>query len=559
MDRLRQLLNQITTQLGVLSVSQRLALGLCAALIVVSLLWLMQWSTTPDLVPLVNYEFNYDELTAAESAIEAKGLPYKTRGRRLYVRSVDKQNLVRVLHEADALPEGSLFDMASVVADDNPFQSPEARKFAQNYAKGNELAAIIATSPSVTSARVMIQPVQKRRLGGRGSEPKASVNVALTPGTEMTTAMVEGLAKLVAGTVAGLKPYNVYVTDTRTMQSYSVPHPDDPGSVDFLGMVKQREAHYVAKIMNKLADVPGLRASVTVDLDTSKLVKQTQTYHKPEPKTESTETSVQSSGSSPSETGVQPNLGTAVTAGPSGGGNTSDKSDTDYYEPKPNETVTEEKLPFGTKRITATVGIPRSFVVSVLRAKSPDAAENPADDDPAFAGVRDAQVARVKRSVERIIQGGPNDVEVDVYPDMTWTTDGGTYAPGPGGIAAIGGEPGGFDAIGLARTYGPQAGLGLLAVMSLVMMMRIVRGSAEAMAGRGPKRDAAAAEEAEQLLAGGAQAVGRASASSGFLVGRELGEDALRAQELSSEVARMVEEDPEGAAELIRKWIEEPA
>ena len=56
MERLRQLLNQITAQLGLLTLSQRLAMGLSAALIVVSLLWLMQWSTTPDLVPLVNYE-----------------------------------------------------------------------------------------------------------------------------------------------------------------------------------------------------------------------------------------------------------------------------------------------------------------------------------------------------------------------------------------------------------------------------------------------------------------------------------------------------------------------
>jgi len=92
-----------------------------------------------------------------------------------------------------------------------------------------------------------------------------------------------------------------------------------------------------------------------------------------------------------------------------------------------------------------------------------------------------------------------------------------------------------------------------------MMMMRIVRGSAEALTGTQSRVDAAAAEEAEQFLSGGAQAVGKASASSGFLIGRELGEEALRAQELNSEVARMVEEDPEGAAELIRRWIEDPA
>ncbi len=93
--------------------------------------------------------------------------------------------------------------------------------------------------------------------------------------------------------------------------------------------------------------------------------------------------------------------------------------------------------------------------------------------------------------------------------------------------------------------------------MSLVMMMRIVRGSAEAMTG-----SAAAdlgAPETEQMFTAGGHAVGQAAATSGVLVGRELGEEALKAQELKSEVARMVEEDPQGAADLIRKWIEEPA
>jgi len=87
------------------------------------------------------------------------------------------------------------------------------------------------------------------------------------------------------------------------------------------------------------------------------------------------------------------------------------------------------------------------------------------------------------------------------------------------------------------------------------MMMRVVRKSADEMGER--KRRVEADEEA--ILSAEAPAVGQAAASSGFLVGRELGEEALRSRELNDEVARLVSEDPDGTAELLRRWMEEPA
>lgn len=223
MDRLRQLIRQINAQLSVLTVSQRLAIGLCAALAVVSLLWLLQWSSVPDLVPVVTGGFDFDELSTARQQLAAQGIHHEPRGLGIYVRVSDRRNALRVVNEADALPEGSLFDMEAVVQDGNPFQSPQARAYAQTYAKGNELAKIIATSPFVKKASVVLNPATKRRLGERSDVSTASVTVTLAGSREMTQAMVEGFAKLVAGTVAGLKPHNVFITDARTLRSYSLP------------------------------------------------------------------------------------------------------------------------------------------------------------------------------------------------------------------------------------------------------------------------------------------------------------------------------------------------
>ena len=134
MDRLRQLMSQISAQLGVLSVSQRLAIGLCAALIVGSLLWLMQWSTATEMVPLVTEELTFDDLQTAEDALREGRISFETRGTRVYVRPVDRHNALRLIHSAGALPEGSLFAIRAAIAFQNLFQAPEERRFVQNYA-----------------------------------------------------------------------------------------------------------------------------------------------------------------------------------------------------------------------------------------------------------------------------------------------------------------------------------------------------------------------------------------------------------------------------------------
>jgi len=556
MERLRVLLNRISAQLSVLTISQRVAIGLCAALIAGSLLWLVQWSTVPDLVPLVATQMSLDDLEIAESALRGEGIPFKTHGTRIFVHPNAKPNAIRVVHSAGGLPEGSLFDMSAAVNDQNPFQSPEARKYAQNYALGNELAKIIATSPFVKRASVLVNAQSKRRLGGRSYEPSAAVAVMLSPNKEMEPSIVKGIADLVSGAVPGLKPYNVKVTDSTTGRSHSVPHPDDAHGIDYLSLVKQHETRLVSKIMNMLSDVPGLRASVTVELDTSKRTTQTVDHAPAQPKMETTRSSATSGGSQPAEPGVQANLGQALTAGSSGQTNTTDDSETEYFDSKLQKTETVEEMPFRVKGVTATVGIPRSFVVGVYAARYGKGVEVK-NDDADYIKVRDEQVARVKSSVEKIVMAkNRDDVEVDVYPDMEWSADGGGWSRVPGGITAAFESAGAIDSMDLVRMYGPQVGLLALAGISLLMMTRIVRKSADlALAARARGSVPEDHSEEEVVLTVGPHAVGQAEVSGSMLTGKEVDEDTLRHQELGDEVARMVSADPKAAAELIRRWV----
>ena len=119
-------------------------------------------------------------------------------------------------------------------------------------------------------------------------------------------------------------------------------------------------------------------------------------------------------------------------------------------------------------------------------------------------------------------------------------------------------EPDTLDPVALARGYGPQVGLLMLAVMSLFMMTRIVRKSSEQLgkSRRGAGQVVDPPDDAT-ILAVGPHAVGQAEVSGSMLAGKEVDAETLRYQEFGEEVSKLVEENPEGAANLLRRWIDD--
>ena len=119
------------------------------------------------------------------------------------------------------------------------------------------------------------------------------------------------------------------------------------------------------------------------------------------------------------------------------------------------QTETIEQFPYSTNSVTAAVGIPRSFIVGVFLAGRDEGTAEPKDDDPDFISLREAQVKRVRKSVERIIMTqSPEDVDVDVYPDFGWSADGSVWNRSPGEVT-LGQEPSSLStATELAENYG---------------------------------------------------------------------------------------------------------
>ena len=93
-----------------------------------------------------------------------------------------------------------------------------------------------------------------------------------------------------------------------------------------------------------------------------------------------------------------------------------------------------------------------------------------------------------------------------------------------------------------------SAALAGLALLSLVMMVRLVRKSARAM-------ELLPGDLGYEEESGARPAAELAEVIEGRRDGQEADEDTVRYRKLSRQVSEMVEEDPQTAADLIRQWI----
>jgi flagellar biosynthesis/type III secretory pathway M-ring protein FliF/YscJ len=229
---------------------------------------------------------------------------------------------------------------------------------------------------------------------------------------------------------------------------------------------------------------------------------------------------------------------------------------TEYFPQNLKEQETVVTMPYAIRKVTATVGIPRSYIVSLYQARHPEA-EEPTDVD--LKADREAQVARVKNTVVKIVMGDPSDVTVDVYPDMKWDTGGPSWELTPSGMPKGESMTASATTVEMLRGYGPQVGLGVLALVGMFMMMRMVRKSASLV----PEITGEAVGEGEEdihgdrILSVGPHPVGEAERSDGMLTGHEVDEQTLIDRQLGEELTRMVEGDPSTAAELVKRWVEE--
>ena len=95
-----------------------------------------------------------------------------------------------------------------------------------------------------------------------------------------------------------------------------------------------------------------------------------------------------------------------------------------------------------------------------------------------------------------------------------------------------------------------EIAIGMLALVSLFMVSMMVKKSA-------PIPVVAAAVESPQTvtLGGNIDIVGEVSEGGQMLDGMELDEDAVKAQQMVEQVSTMVKENPDAAANMVKRWL----
>lgn len=555
MDTLKRTITQIQEQLALLNTSQKVAIALCAVIVAGSLMWLVGYAAQPDMVAVLAQDMTDEQIADSIRSLNAEGITAKQSGRRVLVQPVHRSRAIMLLGQNNVLPEDTSVGFAELMTESDPFRPADENEFRRRVAMGNELAMIIATSPDIQSARVMIQDVSKRRIGvGASIKPSSSVYVTMARGREMDQQAVEALCRFVAGAVPGLAPTDVVVVDAVTMQPRRIPTADEAASMGQLTERKRNEQHLAGKLLAALQSIPGILVTVSVELDTSKTTTTRQVWEQPAIKSEESNTTSSTSGGAGAESGVSPNVGLALNNSQPGSVSETEESRSEFHEPKSKEMTQIEKPPYRPIRSTASIGIPRSFLVGIYRARyGEDFDPATLDDEQRFADLRTTELNRVRGSAMKILMtSNPEDVEVDVFFDLAG--DGKSLrdvATMTAEVAASSADSG----MEYVRRYGVQSGLVVLALVSFLMMGRMVRRSAytvDRLTGAKKKMPVGP----EEILRVGGGPVGQAEEPDGMLVGREIDDATIRHQQLIEQISKMVGEHPKQAAEMIRHWAE---
>ncbi len=553
MDFVRQLIVRINTQLTDLSASQRVAIGLCALVIVGSFLWLAQWSVEPVYVRLLEEPMTTEQLAVARQHLPQDG--YKIVGDSIWVAPVDRHTLFWQLQSAGALPADTSITFAKLIEDDSPFRPESENHFRRQVALQNEIAKVIASSPLVKSAEVFITDTSNRRISAAHVRPTASIKVTMAAGRTLTQDTVKACAELVAGAVPGLVPHRVSVIDGATLRPFKVLDPEEEFAHGQLQEKKKHEEHLRKKVEEQLSYIPGVRVSVSVQLDGSRKRTREITYAQPAVAEEKTSTTETRSGGPSGESGVGPNVGQALAGNASGNRESTEETTTKFQDQPLARETTTQFLPFSVLRTTASIGIPRSYIVGVLKRIS--GSDRDPDDSEVSARL-DEEKRRVRSAVRNIVMArSDDDITVDLYPDLSPAV---TLLPDGTLAASVGRALPADTTVELLQRYAPQGGLALLAVVGLYMLARLARQSARDAQAFYSSRERQGEGEGggdEEWLPGGGGPVGKAQPTvGGALEGVEVDADTLRANQMSEQVGRLVEDDPAIVARILGLWTE---
>lgn len=553
----QQTLSNAAGHLRQMTLSQRVAILMGVILVGGSLAWMIQWAASPEMVPLLDQRLAAEDLSEVTSGLEMMDEPYKTDGSQVYVRaSANRANLLARLQMADKMPSDTSIGFAELVRESNPWISQAENNRRWSLALQNELERVLSSFAGVQRASVFLNLGAPRAAFSRNQpEASASATITMRDGTPVPRSLAISAARLISGAVQSLPLHNVQVLDSNGRAAVEWDAEEDGSVSDLARRQRQQENEITKKIINQLDYIPDVKVNVQVVLnrtastvDASDVKEGTKTEQSSFEETSSR----QQRGGQP---GVQPNVG--VAAGQSASGDTTHREETtSAFQPSVQKTV-QTTPAGGVEQSYAAISVSDQFLTSVFKRSNPDT--DPTEQQ--LEQVFDRQKDRIAEQVAKLVY--PPDVEQIA---MSWHYS----APPP---AASEPAAAGMDVGDMAGKYGPAAGLGVLALASLFLMMRMAKqktdGEAFGMEIGLPKDAIEAARKAKDDVARAESmpdepqppVVGRATSSIPFglaadslLEAQEIDRQVAEIGQMLEQVAAHAEEDEDGIAAMIERW-----
>lgn len=237
-----------------------------------AIMYVSKMATQPD------YTLLYSDLSTADAAgvverLKELKIAYRIEGSTISISPPDMVHELRMTLASEGLPKTGtvgyeLFDGTNLTT------TTMGEMVKKQRALQGELERTIMSLDAVLSARVHISQPEKTIFAKQAQEPGASVLLKLRPGGELDKKRIRGIANFVASGVEGLKPENVTIIDV--YGNLLTPKDEDGEELGAdatrLQYAREVEKGYAQRIEAMLAKVLGpgkVVARVTADIDFS--------------------------------------------------------------------------------------------------------------------------------------------------------------------------------------------------------------------------------------------------------------------------------------------------
>ena len=560
----------IKQRLEALNLTERLLIAMCVAFVIISSIWLGSFASQKEMVPLLDQKISEDQVRLIVNKLNFWNMDdeYELKGDQIMVPKTQRWKIFYKLSEAEAIPVDISVGFEKLLEDDNVFTSDASRKDKIMVIKQMEMARVIEQWQGVDKATVIINPGTERRLINITPESSAAVAIESNGRLSSPKKTAKAIAHFVAGAVNRLKKEQVSVIIDGA--NVSIAAGEGQFDSDVFEAQAKLEKHYYTKVYDVVKRISS-QAIVQVDLkldrsrkteETSKVLDEGQgTYIYDKNKKTVEDNSTQSEQNK--EPGLVANASSTGGAGGSSSQTTSEMNDVEK-EAIPGHLRTTVETPGGDIPLesrTALVMLPRSYFESVAKASL-------GLDAVTVQQVNDFATTEIDRIKQMILPAlgltdpvkYANNVTVDYFWGEEVTSA--LASAGGDGAGVVAGGLGGdqqaasFTVAGILSQYGKHIAVSVFAFFAIIMALMMVRKAV------GPPEIVIEEDEAEEMVGRDPlDAFGLEDANlddeegKGLLNGMELGEEAVRSQQILEQLRGMVGENPEQVANLLGKWI----